>query len=419
MSKKPKKLQKRETRTLENPNIPLSASAIIKYLGSGVSTLAGVDVSPGNAERMLAVWRAVNLTASTVAGLPLKSYRDRPSGVREEIDPPLFVDPMYPEITWFEGIETLVRHMLLWGNGYALLIRNEAGDAIVRLLPVHPSTVDPYRTEPTNANPSGKWFKVEGIDDPLMPAELLHLPWISDDGVCGISPIGVARQAIGLSIAAEEVGAKMFDSGLLKGGILHAEGELDDEQAEQVKRRWMEKVAGQVRAYEVAILSQGFKFEEASIPPADAQWIESRKFGVEEIARLYGMPPALLFEYGGTGNIEADKLGAQWLRFGLNQVLTRVERRLSMALLPRGSFCEFVREGLLQGTPAEQIEILAAQIACGLLTVDEARALVNRKPLPKEEKPEPVPPADNEVEDGAGAESIPDPSDDGGTESGE
>lgn len=419
-SKKLKKsLRVAETRSLENPNIPLSAAAIVQYLGGGMATLAGVDVAPGNAERMLAVWRAVNLTASTVAGMPLKCWRDRPSGAREEIDPPLFVDPMYPEITWFEGIETAVRHMLLWGNAYLLLIRNEAGDAIVRLLPVKPETVDVYRDSPSALNPSGKWFKVEGIEEPMPPSELLHLPWISHDGIEGISPIGVARQAIGAAIAAEEVGAKMFDSGLLAGGVLKASGVLNDEQAEQVKRRWMEKVRGQVRAYEVAVLSEGFDFQQATIPPQDAQWIESRKFGVEEIARLYGCPPALLFEYGGTGNVEADKLGAQWLRFGLNQVLLRVEKRLSMALLPRGSFCEFVREGLLQGTPLDEIEALARQIECGLLTVDEAREIKDRPPLPKEEKPEPKPEPVEEEEDGSGDEGISDSADDAAEEPGE
>lgn len=408
-------LFRREKRSLENPNIPLSAAAIVQYLGGGKATLAGVDVTAGNAERHLAVWRAVNLTASTVAGLPLKVYKDSPSGLRRELDAPLFTDPMYPEITWYEGLETAVRHMMLWGNAYLLKIKNEGGTAVVRLLPILPESVSVYRDQPSRLNPSGKWFKVQGIEDPLTSDEVLHLPWVSHDGIEGLSPISVARQAIGAAIAAEEVGAKMFDSGLLAGGILKAQGTLDDTQAEQVKQRWMEKVRGQVRAYEVAVLSEGFDFQPASIPPADAQWIEARKFGIEEAARIYGVPPALLFEYGGTGNVEADKLGAQWLRFGLNQVLNRIEKRLSLHLLPRGQFCEFTREGLLQGTPMEQAQVMAVEIASGVLMVDEARALKNRPPLPK---PEPALPAENEDEDGAGNEGLSDSEDDAGAESG-
>lgn len=409
-----KHTKKNERRTLENPAIPISAAAIVQYLGFGAKTLAGVEVSPGNAERMVAVWRAVNLTAGTVAGLPLKVYRDR-GGIREELDDvQLFVDPMYPEITWYEGIETAVRHLLLWGNAYFLKIYNEGGTAVVRLLPIPPDSVRVYRNE------NGiKVFDVEGIDEDLTAAEVLHIPWVSHDGVCGISPIEVARQAIGAGIAAEEVAAKMWDSGLLMGGVLKATADLSDEQAEAAKRRWVEKVQGQVRAYEVALLSNGFDFTPASIPPEQAQWIESRHFSVEEIGRVFGVPPALLFEYTATGNIEADKLGAQWLRFGLNNVLTRIEKRLSLHLLPRGTFCEFVREGLLQGTPAEQIDLIVAQVEAKLLTVNEARALMNRKPLPEDEINPPAPPAPPEDDSGAGNEDVPNPEDDSQQEPGE
>lgn len=375
--------------------VPISGMSILQFLGGGARSSAGVTVSPDTAMRNMAVFRAINLTASTVAGLPLKTYRDLPGGDPEEGIPKrlevtnqLFLDPMHAEldVTWFEGIEYLVTCIMRHGNGYALKIRNEGGDKIVRLLPVPPEVVRCYRER------GRKQFDVTGIEEPLTTADVLHVPGLSTSGVMGLSPIDAAREAIGIGLAAEEVAARLFDSGLLNGGYLQAEEDLTDAQAAQAKQRWKDKVGGLVRSYEVALLSRGFKYQPATIPPKDAQFIESRQFSVAEIARLYGMPPALLFEYLGTGNVDAEKLGAQWMRFGLANLLARIESRLSLHLLPRGTFCEFVADALLRGTSKEQAEVMALEISSGVLTVDEARAIKNRPPLPKPD-PTPAPPA--------------------------
>lgn len=391
-----------------------------RLMGGFGPSLSGVSVSEHSALTLAAVWRAVNLTASTVASLPLKVYKDSPTGFRVEQDNALFVDPMYPEVTWYEGIETLTASMLLYGNGYGLKIWNEAGTKIARLLPLDPGTVGVRRVEPTADNPSGKLFRLQGVEEELTSFEVMHLPGLSFDGLEGLPVIGYAKESIGAGIAAEQVAAKMFDSGLLTGGILQAESDMSDEQAEQAKRRWQEKTQGLVRSYEVALLSAGWKFIPTQIPPEQAQWIESRHFSVAEVARIFGMPPALLFEYGDTGNVEADKLGAQWLRFGLNGLLRRIEHRLSMHLLPRGTFCEFTREGLLQGNPKEQAEVYSLAVD-KWMTVNEIRELQNLPPLPggnEISKPAPPAPAPKE-DDGSGDEGISDSADDGGTEQGE
>lgn len=357
----------------------------ISVMGGYGPTLSGVTVTEDSAMRNAAVWRAVNLTAGTVAGLPLKVYRDTPAG-REELDHSLFDDPMYPELTWYEGIETLTASVLVWGDAYALKIYNEAGTRVARMLPLDPSTVTVRRDAVTPENPSGKLFKIAGLSEELTSAEILHIPGLSFDGVCGLSAVRMAKETLGTAIAAEQVASKMFDSGLLNGGILQAEGDMSDEQAAEAKAQWQAKTRGTVRSYEVALLSAGWKFIPTQIPPDQAQWLESRHFSVSEIARLFGMPPALLFEYMDTGNVEADKLGAQWLRFGLNALLRRIESRLSLHLLPRGTFCEFVREGLLQGTPKEQADVHAAALAGKWMTPDEVRAMHNLPPLTAKQK---------------------------------
>lgn len=376
---------------LARRSIPLGSDSpeLVRLLGGFGPTAAGVNVTEQTSLRLAAVWAAVRLQSSTVAALPVKVWRDSPSGRRAPVDSTLFKDPMNIELdlSWFDGVEFLTQSMSLWGNAYAFKVRNELGDRVVRLVPMMPGDVTPYVEE------NEKRFRVQGVADYLTPVDVLHIPGFSLDGVRGLSPIRVARETLGVAIAAEEAGGRMFDAGMLQGGFLEAQGPINEKQAEEAKQRWRDKVRGVAKAYEVAVLSSGFSFKQAQIPPKDAQWIESRKFGIAEVARIFGMPPALLFEYMETGNVEADKLGNQWLRFGLNQTLVRIEKRLSMHLLPRGQFVEFERGGLLQGTPRDQAEVEKIQIDSGVLTVDEARALHNRPPLP-EAPPPASPPAD-------------------------
>lgn len=389
--------------SLENPAIPLSSASIVQYLGAGSRTSAGVDVSPETALRHMAVWRAVTLTAGTVAELPLKVYRDTPAGARVEKKPPLFANPVYPDMTWFEFLETTVLHIMLYGNAYSLKIRNQGGDRILRLLPIDPSTVEVTRAKPTEENPSGKLFKLStgAGDEPLTDHEIMHIPGISRDGLCGMSPIDAARNAIGVGLAAEDVAGRMYESGLLNGGILQAEVDLTDDEAATAKRRWREKVGGLVRAHEIAIVSAGFKYQPATIPPKDAQWLEARQFSVQEIARLYGVPADLLMENSATGNTAVDQRAMAWVRFGLNSMLNRIESRFSVHLLAdKNTFCEFDVDGLLRGDTKTQAEVMQIEIGAGVLTIDEARAAKNRPPLPKPDPaPAPPPPLDEDQGD--------------------
>lgn len=385
----------RERRTsLENPSIPLSASSIVTYLGGGARTFAGVDVSEDSALHVMAVWRAVNLISSRIASLPLKVYRNMPDGLRVDVtgEQALFQGEAYPDVTWYEYLETSLVHLLLWGNAYTLKIKNEAGDKILRVLPIEPSRVTVKRGPSSSLNPSGKTFKVAGMSlDPLTPAEVMHVPGLGYDGIKGLSPIAYARQAIGVSVAAEEVAAKMFDSGLLNAGYIQAETELTDDQAAQIKQGWRDKIAGVVRSYEVAILANGLKYTPATIPPKDAQWLEARQFGVQEISRLYGVDPDFLAENSATGNTNVEQRSINLVKYGLNQWLTRLEKRISVHLAPRATFVEFALNGLLRGDAATQSGFYASALGAGWMTVNEVRALENLPPIDDPSVPDAAP----------------------------
>lgn len=374
---------------------PLTAASVIQYLGGGVRTSAGVDVSEQNAMRHMAVWRAVNLLSSTVASLPLRIYKDGTGGRVDITDQtPLFSDPAYPDMTWFECLEMVMLWRFLNGNGYALKIWNEGGTKVSRVLPIAAERVSVTRGDATVLNPSGKLFKITGIDGELLtPNELMQIPGPSRDGLMGLSPISWGRQAIGVGLAAEEVAARLFDSGLLNGGVLQAEVDLTDEDAAKAKQRWREKVAGLVRSYEVAIVSNGFKYQPTTIPPKDAQWIEARAFGVQEVSRLYGVPADLLMDNSATGNTNVEARGTSFVRFGLAQELARLERRLSLHLLPRGTYCVFDASGLQRGDVLAESKYFAAAVD-KWMTKNEIRDRIGLGPLPGGDVLEPpAPPA--------------------------
>lgn len=386
-------------RRTQLPAQPLTAAAVLQYLGGGGRSASGVDVTPETAMRHMAVLRAITLTAGTIAGLPLKTYRnviDPATGAvgRVETNNGLFLDPMHAEldITWFEGIEFIVSQAMRFGNSISLIIRNEAGTAISRLLPLPWEVLQRIWRQRGPDGVVRKYIRIVGIDEDLTADEVLHVPDLSLNGIMGLSPIDAAREAIGIGLAGEQVSAHLFDSGLLAGGFLKALGPTTDAQAAQAKQRWRERVGGLMRAYEVAMLSEGWEFQSMQIPPKDAQFLDGRKFSVQEIGRLYGVPPALLWEYSDTGNVDAEKLGAQWLRFSLGQRLARLEDRFSYHLLPRGQFCAFGTDDLWRGTTLEEAQADSALVAAGINTVDEIRARRNYPPLPEPEQPEDAPP---------------------------
>ncbi|MGH7426530.1 MAG: phage portal protein [Candidatus Methylomirabilales bacterium] len=386
--------------SLERPSIPLSAANIVEYLGGGARSHAGIDVTQDSALRNMAVWRAVNLLSSRIASLPLKAYRNLGDNTRVEVTDQLalFMGEAYPDLTWYEYLETTLVHLLLWGNAYTLKIRNEAGDKILRVLPIEPSRVEVTRGPSSAPNPSGKMFRIAGISaEPLTPAEIMHIPGLGYDGLVGLSPIAYAREAIGVAVAAEEVAAKMYDSGLLNAGYIQAEVDLTDEEAAKVKQRWRERVAGVVRSYEVAVLATGLKYMPATIPPKDAQWIEARQFGVQEIARLYGIDPDHLMENSSTGNTNTEQRAINLVKFAFPQWITRVEKRMSVHLAPRATFVEFSVDALLRGDALSRAQVYTAALGGGWMTINEVRDLENL-PMLEDLPDEPVEEPESEEE---------------------
>lgn len=379
-----------DLRTLFKPEVQRRAElsiadpALAAYLGLSSNVAAGETVNPSTAIGLTAVYRCVCLIAGTIAGLPLKSYRTLADGTRERVETWLDMPGGVDGPTPFEWQESLLVSLLLHGNAYGPVFTNAAGGVIALQL-LDPTSVAVRWSRET---PGAREYTVSiagGGSRTFGRDAFLHIPATSlGDGLKGLAPIAAARNAIGTGIAGDRAAARMFSNGLLIGGLVTSEDDLDEEEAKEIKRGLDASMSGANRAGDIAVVNRKLKFEQWTMNAQDAQFIESRKHQIDEVARIFGVPKVLLAEDGAsTWGAGIAELVRGMARFTLAGWTARIEQRLSR-LLPAGQFCEYDYAGLLMPTPSEAIENMAREIEVGLLTADEGRRLLNRGPSPKE-----------------------------------
>lgn len=364
----------------ERTQISISDPAIAAYFGVAPG-YAGVSITESTAVTLSAVWRSVSLISGTIAGLPMRTIREV-DGVKTRVSS--FLDnPGGPDgPTAFEWKETVLVHLLLHGNAFLAHVFNGAG-AIAALVPVHPSCVS---IEYSANVPGLKIFTATLADGTRRQFDgntMTHIPGLSTDGLRGLSPISVARNSLGTSVAADRSAAKMFSDGALISGVITPEDDLTEDEAKAIKAGLDSRVAGWENASSIAVINRKLKFSPFSMSAEDAQFLESRAFQVQEVARWFGVPANLLMDPGavstwGTG-VEIQNRGLA--RYTLAGYTSRIEERLSR-LLPAPRKVEFDYAGLLQPAPEQEIPLLIQQVESGLLTLNEARALRNLPPVP-------------------------------------
>lgn len=359
-------------------------------------TTSGKAVNERTAMQTTAVYACVRILAEAIAGLPLHVYRYRSDGGKERIPfHPLYHllhDEPNPEMTSFVFRETLMSHLLLWGNAYAQVVRNGRGQAIA-LYPLLPSKMDVSRAsngelvykyyrdvDESSINPQGGYVT-------LRKDEVLHIPGLGFDGLIGYSPIAMAKNAIGMSLATEEYGATFFANGANPGGVLEHPGVIKDIQ--RVKDSWNSTYQGSGNAHKVAVLEEGMKFQAIGIPPEQAQFLETRKFQINEIARIFRVPPHMVgdLEKSSFSNIEQQSL--EFVKYTLDPWVVRWEQSLQQALLLPSEkielFIKFNLDGLLRGDYQSRMNGYSVGRQNGWMSANDIRELEDMNRIPSEE----------------------------------
>ena len=365
-------------------------SFVFRYGGS----TAGKNVSETSAMQMTAVYACVRILSEAVAGLPLHLYRYGDKGTKEKaIDHPLYHllhDEPNPEMTSFIFRETLMTHLLLWGNDYAQIIRNGKGE-ILALYPLMPNRMKVDRDkageivyEYTRSSDDARTSS--GSVVLLKAKDVLHIPGLGFDGLVGYSPIAMARNAIGLAMATEEYGAKFFANGATPGGVLEHPGVLKD--PARVRESWNSVYQGSGNSHRIAVLEEGMKYTPIGIAPNEAQFLETRKFQINEIARIFRVPPHMVgdLEKSSFSNIEQQSL--EFVKYTLDPWVIRWEQSIHRALLAKDEkdvmFVKFNVDGLLRGDYASRMNGYAVGIQNGFMSPNDVRELENMDRIPEE-----------------------------------
>lgn len=359
---------------------------ILGYMGRPTGA-SGVAVNEWSSLSYAAVWNAVWLISSHVGQLPLAFYRRLPNGGKEKfITHPLYRllhDEPNPEMSSMVFRQTLQAHVLLWGNAYAEIERDNGGRPVA-LWPLTPNACMPYRAA-SDAALRYKVINPNGQEITFPARDILHVAGLGFDGVCGYSVIAKARESIGLGMAAEQFGATFFGNGSTFGGVLSHPGFMTVQAKEDLKASIQSQHQGVDRAHRFLLLQEGLKYERMGIPPNDAQFLETRKFQVEDVARWFNVPVHKLKDLERSTNNNIEHQSIEYVQDTLQPWLTVWEQELNRKLIAkleqRLQLFEHVTLGLLKGDAATRGEYYGKQFNIGAITQNEIRERENLNPI--------------------------------------
>jgi HK97 family phage portal protein len=369
-------------------NLQKYSPFLAELFGAGRPSATGVTVSAHTAMTSTAVWAAVKLIAGIMAMLPLPVYKKlKPRGKVRSPDhamAPVLNQISNPEMTAFQYRETMMVHLLLWGNHYAAIERNGAG-AVTALWPLNPWATYPQR----DINSGKLWYITvlpNGEQRKLPFDQVLHIAGISELGILGLNPTNMNKEAIGIGIALERFCGKFFGNGAKIGGVLEHPGKLSDLAHKRLRESLEDIHVGLENAHKLAILEEGMKFNETMANPEQSQMLGARTFQINEVARMFNLPPHVLGELTRSTNNNIEQQSLELVMYCLGPWCARIEQAINMRCLTGyerelGYFTEHLIQGILRGDIKSRYEAYKTAIQNCIMSPNEARECENMNPI--------------------------------------
>ncbi len=357
------------------------------WFSTNNNTRAGMDVTAETAMASSALFAAVALLTESVAGLPLVMYKKQADGNAMWADDhplyPLLTDAPNDMMNSLEFTETMMLHLLLSGNCYAYLNRMTTDGGRIRdITPIMPGMVYVLRDLKLNTLSYIITFP-DGSQANVAKDKIFHIRDLSMDGIMGKSRVQRCREAIGLALATEKWSSMLFGNGARPSGILSSPQNLKPEQMEMLKSSWKDAHGGD-NALGVAVMDGDMKFSTLAMKNTDAQFLETRKFQILEISRIYRVPPHMIgdLEHATFSNIEHQSI--EFVKYSLSPWIKRWEKAIKNQLLPKNSpyYFKFNFEGLLRGDTETRYASYGISLQNGWKSVNEVRKLEDLNPIP-------------------------------------
>ena len=370
--------------SLEGP-LPLTSQRVIEWL-AGPATISGARITPESALRLAAAYAAVVVISQDVAKLPLVTYQRLDQGKVRARQHPIYGvlhDSPNPYMTAYQFRQTMQSHVMTWGNAFANIERDQDGD-VLGLWPLRPDHME----RPVLSKAGTLIYRYtlpDGQPRDMPQSEILHLRGLATDGLWGLSPIALHRETLGLALAAQEYGARVFANDARPGIVLMYDKRLSDTAIERLRNTWTREHQGLSNAARVAVLEEGITLQTIGFPPEDAQFLETRQFEVQEIARIFRVPPHKIMDLSRATYSNIEEQAIEYVTDTLGAWLANWEQQINKDLLIGAErqvfFAEHLVEALLRGKTLERYQAYQVARQNGWLNADEIRERENLNPI--------------------------------------
>jgi HK97 family phage portal protein len=354
----------------------------------GMPTSAGQNVSEEKALTLSTVFSCVRIISNSFAMIPLVVYKKLDPRGKERLQNSqsykLLHDTPNPEQSSFEWRRLMATHMLLWGAGISEIERDANGFPVA-LWPIPPWRVTVKRSEIGDKTIFYEILDVNGSKRYILPENIVVFTFFSLSVETWKSPIAIHRETLGSALAVKEYGAKTFGSGINPSAILSGVSFNEEDTEESIQKKYGAGYSGLNSGSRLMLLEEGVNFERVGLPPEDAQYLETRKMDVAEVARIYNVPLYMLNEIEkqtswGTG-VEEQKDG--FVTFSMLPIYVQAEQELNRKVIfEKKAFCEFLLAGLLRGTLGKRAEAYKTFVNMGVYSPDDIREMENENPIP-------------------------------------